>query len=281
MGTPLEQAKWYHERLGWTVVPLNWPTEDGCSCGNPNCGRSTGKHTLIDWKPYQSRRPTMEELEMWFTTWMQANIGVITGAMSGIVVFDIDPEHGGDVGLEELVAQYGRLPDTPEVLTGGGGRHIYFKHPGVPIPNKVNLVQGVDIRADGGLVVVPSSIHRSGKRYEWELSSMPHKVPLAPLPEWLHQRLTKPERREWSGGNGQGTDWAKVILNGAEEGSRNDTCTRLAGMLFRSGLDPKAAGALVILWNRNLRNPLPEEEVFRTLNSIAQREADRRGRKTG
>jgi hypothetical protein len=110
---------------------------------------------------------------------------------------------------------------------------------------------------------------------------MPHKVPLAPLPEWLHQRLTKPERREWSGGNGQGTDWAKVILNGAEEGSRNDTCTRLAGMLFRSGLDPKAAGALVILWNRNLRNPLPEEEVFRTLNSIAQREADRRGRKTG
>lgn len=279
--TPLEQAKWYTERLSWAVLPLNWPVDGQCSCGNPQCGRSAGKHTLIDWKPYQTQRPTMEEIETWFTAWPEANIGVVTGALSGIVVVDVDPDHGGNVGIQDLIAEHGKLPDTPEVLTGGGGRHIYFRHPGVPIKNTVNLVPGVDIRADGGLVVVPSSVHKSGKRYEWEASSYPHRVPLAPLPDWLLQRLNKPARREWSGGTGQGTDWAKVVLHGAPEGARNDTCTRLTGMLFRSGLDSKTAGALVLLWNRSLSSPLPEDEVFRTLQSIASREADRRRGRAG
>ncbi len=107
----------------------------------------------------------------------------------------MDPRHGGDESLEALTARLAKLPDTPMVLTGGGGWHYYFKHPGpgVHVPNSIGqLGPGLDVRGDGGYVVAPPSIHSSGRNYAWELSGRIDEVPIAPLPHRHLELIRKP-----------------------------------------------------------------------------------------
>jgi len=115
---------------------------------------------------------------VWFDTWPDANVGIAIGAESGLVVLDVDPRHGGTESLEELETRHGRLPLSPVVLTGGGGTHSYFAHPkGGTVPNRTNFagLPGLDLRADGGYVVAPPSVHASGRAYEW--SKLLHPTP--------------------------------------------------------------------------------------------------------
>ena len=66
-------------------------------------------------------------------------------------------------------------------------------------------------------------------------------------------------------------------MKGAKEGERNDHVARLAGLLFRRGVDPLAALDLVLCWNATrCKPPLSEDEVKRTVDSIAARENRRR-----
>jgi hypothetical protein len=123
-----------------------------------------------------------------FDNWPDANVGIATGAESGLVVLDVDPRHGGDESLEELETRYGRLPLSPVVLTGGGGTHSYFAHPkSAALPNRSNLggFAGIDFKADGGYVVAPPSRHASGRAYEWSTLLHSHAVPLPPCPDYL------------------------------------------------------------------------------------------------
>ncbi|HOX59663.1 MAG TPA: VapE family protein, partial [Verrucomicrobiota bacterium] len=121
-----------------------------------------------------------------------ANIGVPTGLISGLAVLDVDTLKGGEDSLFDLTRQFGPLPDTVAALTGGGGQHFLFAHPGpgVKIRNSVeNLGPGLDVRGDGGYIIVAPSTHVSGRTYEWELSCHPKDIALAPLPEWLLARI--------------------------------------------------------------------------------------------
>jgi bifunctional DNA primase/polymerase-like protein/uncharacterized protein DUF3987 len=166
---------------GWYVLPLHDVTQGRCSCGNPWCD-APGKHPrLIDWPNTASIDPA--QLHQWWATWPHANVGVLTGERSGLAVLDVDPRNGGDLTLEDLVHFYGPLPETPMVISGGRGPHHYFALDG-PLP-KFDPGPGLNLLADGALVVVPPSLHHSGNRYEWEASSYPDDVPLSPLPEWL------------------------------------------------------------------------------------------------
>jgi hypothetical protein len=100
--------------------------------------------------------------------WPDANVAIATGMESGIFVLDIDPRHGGDKSLEMLENQYGSLPATLKSKTGNGGWHLFFRHPGTPIPNLISKIgSGLDIRGDGGYVVAPPSLHQSGAYYQW------------------------------------------------------------------------------------------------------------------
>ncbi len=108
------------------------------------------------------------QIRQWWARWLDATIGVPTGVASGLVVLDIDPRHGGEESLATLIAAHGPLPETVESRTGGGGRHLFFQHPGGYVPNSSGrLGPGLDIRGDGGYVIVPPSLHASGQRYEW------------------------------------------------------------------------------------------------------------------
>jgi hypothetical protein len=170
--------------LGWFVLPLHHPIGQRCSCGK-DCGKDIGKHPRIkDWPRTATRDPDL--ITRWWTQWPEANIGILTGAKSGILVVDIDPRNGGDLTVDDLEAEHGKFPPTVESHTGGGGRHLAYQHPGGEVRcGTETLGPGVDIKGDGGYIVAPPSLHASGRRYEWEASSHPNDVPLTPLPAWI------------------------------------------------------------------------------------------------
>jgi Bifunctional DNA primase/polymerase, N-terminal len=169
---------------GWPVFPLHTPVNARCSCGKRGCS-SIGKHPRT---PHGLKDATTDAviIRQWWARWPAANIGLVTGEPSGLVVVDIDPRSGGDVTLEDLEAEQGPFPETVEALTGGGGRHLFYRHPRERVTSGADsLGPGVDVKADSGYVVGPPSLHASGRRYEWEVSSHPDDVPLAPLPSWF------------------------------------------------------------------------------------------------
>lgn len=172
---------------GFRVLPLHTPTGGRCSCGRATCGRDAGKHPRITgWEEAASSDPGA--VRGWWRRWPDANVGIKTGPGSGIVVVDVDPGRGGEETWRDLRAQYGPIPDSWVCLTGGGGQHYYYRHPGGEI-HDCALGSGVELRADGGQVVGPGSLHRSGQRYLWEASSAPESVALASLPAPLVEAL--------------------------------------------------------------------------------------------
>ena len=120
------------------------------------------KIPISSWKEFQTKLPTKDQVNHWFNTMPDANIAIITGKVSGIVVFDLDsPE------AVEYAEEMGGFPDTAKVKTGKG-YHVYMKYPDFDIGNSVNKDLDIDIRADGGYVVAPGSIHGSGHMYDWK-----------------------------------------------------------------------------------------------------------------
>jgi Bifunctional DNA primase/polymerase, N-terminal len=183
MGNPLLRAARAYAERGWRIIPLHWIAGGGCSCARGEQCRTPGKHpTVAGWVDDGST--DRHTIESWWGSTPLANVGVVTGAMSRIVVIDIDPRHGGDENLVELQQTYAQLPETPMVLTGGGGQHFYFSST-EPLP-ACQLGPGLDFQAEGRLVVAPPSLHASGRQYCWEASADLDDVPLAPLPGWVH-----------------------------------------------------------------------------------------------
>jgi hypothetical protein len=175
------------------------------------------------------------------------------------VVLDVDPRHGGDETLRDLVARHGPLPDTPTVLTSDGGCHFYFARPAGEKVHGRDVGPGVQLKADGGYVVAPPSIHPSGWRYSWEVGRSPDDLPLAPLPSWLLEtRGNGDGRRDW--------DWDGHLI---PEGRRHTHLVSLAGKLRAIGLSVEAIEAALLRENkRRCQPPLPEREVQAIARSV-------------
>jgi hypothetical protein len=125
----------------------------------------------------------------WWRRCPEAGMAIRTGGPAGLVVVDVDPAHGGHATVGRLIDRFGSFPATFTVATGGGGWHWYFAAPGAGLRNVAAgpLGPGVDLRADGGLVVAPPSLHVSGARYRVRADR-----PVAPLPGWLPELLSRP-----------------------------------------------------------------------------------------
>jgi hypothetical protein len=106
-------------------------------------------------------------VEAWWSRWPEANVGIPTGERSGLLVLDVDPGAGGPESLAALERTGGPLPRTTRTRTGGGGMHVFFRYPeGETVRNSAGrLGPGLDVRGEGGYVVVPPSRTRSA--YEW------------------------------------------------------------------------------------------------------------------
>lgn len=223
------------------------------------------KRPLIPWRELRTRMPGAAEVRGWFAAWPSAGVAVVTGAISGLVVLDIDPAHGGAESLAAIEERHGAVPPTVESRTGGGGRHLYFAHPGGEVRNRVGLAPGLDLRGDGGIIIAPPSIHPSGKPYLWRKGHAPGEIALAPLPVWL--------LRSRFGDEGQlGHSlayWRELVREGVGEGRRNATLASFTGHLLWHGVDPDVVMELMLAWNQTrCRPPLPEGEVVRTVQSI-------------
>lgn len=229
---------------GWTPLPL----------------RPKAKTPLLEtWAEYQNRRPTETEVRDWWQRWPDANLGIVTGAVSGLLVLDVD----GLQGEESLRGRH--LPPTPTSRTGRG-THYLFRHPGGTVANRAGLLPGIDIRGDGGYIVAPPSVHPSGRLYEWAIR--PEDEPLTDPPSWLLDLLRNPQNAF----TGHPEGWVEELLQGVSKGQRNDAAARLAGHYLGKGLPVGEVEAILLGWNTKNRPPLAPEEIRRTVASIAAAE---------
>jgi len=176
-----------YAQLGWPVFPLHTPRVNGdrpCSCDDPKCANA-GKHSRIRQWPEKATTDPDQIRALW-RKWPDSNIGIVTGHRSRLLIVDVDGQEGA-VSIAGLEHQHGSLPNTRTVKTGGGGLHYYFVLPeDVEIRNSAGeLAPGVDIRSSGGCAVAPPSLHKNGKRYVLQESS----IDPAPCPDWLLELL--------------------------------------------------------------------------------------------
>ena len=181
MNERLEAALAYREQ-GLCPVPLHTPVDGKCDCRKDDCNQP-GKHPRT--QKWPTELPSAETVEKWWSMWPTANVGVLTGPLSGVCVLDIDPRHGGDRRLAELEAEHGALARDSVVATGGGGVHIWFADAGL---HSRELGPGVELKAKGALVVAPPSLHASGRSYAWTARGAPPSPP-----GWLYSRNGGPE----------------------------------------------------------------------------------------
>lgn len=241
----IDFAKFYIDQ-GWQVLPL----------------RTKDKKPLIPWKSGGST--DLNTVTGWFDMWQNANIGIVTGKNSGIIVLDVDPKHGGQETLLRLIDEYGVLPDTPISHTGGGGLHYVFAYPGYEISNSAGkLGAGLDIRADGGQICAPPSVHASGNQYKWDEHYKPSKFKPAQMPIWMIELLSREKEVSVMPSGEQGF---------YEAGTRNSSLTSLAGTMHKRSMTKETI--LVALQSENERRcypPLSEDEVKSIVESITTR----------
>lgn len=191
MGYGVSVATTYIERLKYHIFPirqiLGMGTENPrCDCQDETCP-NVGKHPRIAWSK-EVGTPVMWE------KWPNDGFGIATGARSGIWVLDVDPKNGGIETLAALEQKHAPLPKTISVRTGSGGLHFYFQFPGPDYRNTAGaLGVGLDTRGDGGYVVGAGSLHKSGRRYNWQNGPVDHD--LVSAPEWLLKLVKQPPRK--------------------------------------------------------------------------------------
>lgn len=250
----LETALGYAKR-GWAVFPLHSSINGVCSCGKREC-LNPAKHPRIE-GGFKAATTDPDTITKWWTTWPDANTGVATGAISGIVVVDTDLKHDGPQTWLELQDQHGPI-DTLTTLTGGGGNHWIFRTPtDRTLRNTTGkLGKGIDTRGEGGYIVAPPSIHISGDRYEWD-----HQAEIAHMPDWV---LSLWEESTFGNGHGLPAETVEAI----PDGQRNDTLFRIGGSMRRQGLSKDAivTGLLAI----PCESPMSDDEVRQIANNICR-----------
>ena len=235
-------AEYYTKNMGLPVFPCNGKTPatpNGCKDATTDPAR------IAEW-------------------WGRSTYNVAIATGNGIVVLDVDADHErgkfGDETLEGLEQQYGKLPDTWTCLTGGGGVHYYFACADPALTVGAGFAPGLDYRGAGGYVVAPPSIHpTTGRAYEWEASSTPTSVPLAPLPDWLHRLMLQGKRDKPNKAKG------KEAPGKVTEGRRNSEMFSLAASLRAKGLTVAEITAALTEANKTRCDPPLSEQEIKTI----------------
>ncbi len=262
----------------WPIFPCHWIEAGKCSCGHDDC-HSPGKHPLTA-NGLKDATSDPETIEHWRQKWPKANWAVRTG--DGLVVIDIDRKSGGFDSLLELEETHGRPPATFEVVTGGGGRHLYYIYPkGENIASRNGWRPGIDVKADGGYVIQAGAVHASGNRYYPDGDN----EEIVVSPDWLLARLPhkgEAPKHETNGHASNGQAPPSVLQRAesyvakaaaASEGQRNDAAFRLAGSVAAiEGEHGERLGEgeiFTLLSGWNLRNspPLHDGELRQCVQS--------------
>jgi putative DNA primase/helicase len=253
---PLLDAALGYAQCGWHVLPCHNVTVGACSCGNAGCA-TPGKHPRTNgWTNTASRDP--RQIRDWWRRWPNANIGIATGGKSGILVIDLDGAKGAYENFARIIKE--PIADTYTVRSGSGeGLHFYFRWPDgdVDIRNSASkLAHGVDVRANGGLIIAPPSNHISGGYYTIEFN-----IELAAAPDWLVAALTEapqtdstPRPAVWMPLCRYGEtalDNAVARITSAPDGQQRETLNREVygiAQLVAGGLIPSALALESLQW---------------------------------
>lgn len=250
MASLLADALAYAEN-GYAVIPV---------------GRN--KIPLINGWPNKATTDS-QQIISWWSQWPDANIGIVCGEKSGgLIVVDVDIKNGkrGDEALQQFQAMYGGFPSTVTCRTGSGGQHLYFKdpdhHPG-KYKNGVEVIPGVDIRTDGGFVVVPPSINAEGHAYTWIHDTGLLDEEPADLNESAAQLLTRSHPKK------EKAERRQVVA--VPEGNRNDTLFRYCCMQVGAGVPRDIAEKSALELNDTFDPPLSTSEVYTIIESAYSR----------
>ena len=262
----LSRALYYARKLGWPVLPVFEVKDRCCACAaGKECARQA-KHPRTEHGVHDATTDP-DQIRAWWHKWPNANIGIATGRISGIIVIDADPRNGAGETGRTLLKELGRLPRTIKARTGGGGTHYIFRYPDFDVRSDTQgkvLGPGLDVLSDGSCFVAPCSTHISGNTYAWFEGKSFDKVKPAALPEAWLKRLrsrTEPAMRRV---RGEGS--SEIV-----EGQRNVRLTSLAGKLWRDGISHEALLAALLNENEKRCNPpLEASEVEKIANSISK-----------
>ena len=233
-----------YQHYGFSVIPI----------------QSHEKKPLVQWERFQEQIATVRDIHEWEAKWPDANIGIVTGAISGLMVIDLDtPEAKSD--LKELVPGFD-FTAVPRSRTGKGWQ-LFFQHPGITISNRAGIIPGLDVRGDGGYVVAPPSMHPNGKTYKWDL---PIDGELPKLPVELFKLISSPASRIENGCR-ERFNTAQAIA-GVAEGQRDETLFRLACKLRSADVPKGMAESLIVEAGLNCQPPVPEKITLEKIERL-------------
>lgn len=242
-----EMLNWalYYQKLGLSIIPVR------------------DKVPLIAWKEFQTRKADEKEIRFWWNLWPTADIGMVTGPISGRIVLDIDGDEG------ERNYNLRRNSPTLSVQTKRG--HQYHFHWPECLAGKKTTLAGIqteiDVRGEGGYVKLPPSMRSDGSRYQWlNISSE-----VAECPEWLVKLLQ--EHSETPNNNSQianGDNWLEDTLDGVGEGERHQALVKLAGYYYNC-MNPEVAAQHLREWNKKNRPPYKDKELEEQIVDFTQR----------
>ena len=255
---------------GYQVIPLHSPSGEGCSCKSAACNR-VGKHPRTQ-HGLKDASTSPTQIRKWFERWPDANVGIVTGSESGLVVLDVD-DGGvmkGSDALAALLKGNGDATTTMMVRTGNGW-HIYYRHPGGTVKNSVGSVgTGLDIRADGGYVVAAPSRHANGTVY-----TVDQEAQIEGLPIWLDALIGLPDSKSNAIAVIQSNEIPmpdKIV-----EGSRNSELFKIACRLRgHQGMEQRDLERVLTSYNQELcQEPLAIGEVLQIADSACRYPAER------
>jgi hypothetical protein len=194
---------------GISIIPIIGPTSQS--------EEMYKSPALKSWKEYQNRRPTIQEVNNWFST-SRYNMAIVTGQISKIFCLDIDERHNGYDSIKNFQIPFTWHDKSPN------GEHYYFRLD-QDIGNSIGILPGIDIKGNGGYVVVPPSIGYDGTSYEWIKS--PGNSPLAYPPKWLLDLISSSTKNDTS--NKQG--WVGEALLTMEVGNIDNTLFKVLSRL--------------------------------------------------
>jgi hypothetical protein len=167
---------------GWSIFPVGY----------------RNKRPLVPWKQYQSVAPSRDRVIDWHWDSSACSWAVALGPVSNLFAIDID----GKEAYDTLINKLGDLPATPTVMTGSRSPHrlhLYFKYPN-GIKGKAKHTpwcESLEFRSAGGCLVLPPSIHPSGRAYEWCDGKALDDLPLAEVPREIVEACERPRMKRF------------------------------------------------------------------------------------